>query len=257
MPKCEIRIWARRLEVLGSPEIAEADIFADTDIEAVVAPAELIVLAMPIHYMAGLVKQFPALSKGTVVTDVGSTKATVVEELSPLIEELGGVFIGSHPMAGSEKVGIEHSREDLFEGAAVVLTPVGESRDKRVEGLQKFWECLGGRVFFASPDRHDEVVASISHLPHLLSAALVRNSLQDRAGLFADLVGGGFRDTTRIAAGAPEMWAEIMVANQESLLKELDGLISELGDWKEALANLDKENLLRFLSEAKECREQV
>lgn len=257
LPKCEVRIWARRFEALHHPVIRELADFAGTDVVSVVGGAELVILAPPVQHMAGLVQEFPRLKRGAVVTDVGSTKVSVVQALKRTVEQKGGCFVGSHPMAGSEKTGINHSSEMLFENAAVIVTPE-ENQEHSPEVLQvaAFWKALGGVVTFLSPARHDEIVASISHLPHLVAAALARRALTNR-GENASLAGGGFRDTTRIASGDPAMWTGIMAANQEALISELGALIAELKHWQDALAARDEAELFRLLSLAKECRDLV
>jgi prephenate dehydrogenase len=268
-PKCELRVWARRvqsLEYIREHQLAD---WADTDLKQVVTGAELIILAMPIQFMAQVVADFPKLTNDVIVTDVGSTKVTVVSSLNDVVRDLGGTFIGSHPMAGSEKTGIEHSREDLFQGAAVIMTPLNRVQSTtqqgtinlltdgcEIERVKQFWELIGGEVTLMTPGEHDVVVAAVSHLPHLLAAALVRSVLGKNTGraLFS---GNGFRDTTRIAGGDPDMWTDIMLANREAILKELEILQDELGKWREILGSLDKDQLRRFLSEAKEIRDQI
>lgn len=230
---------------------------ANTDIGEVVSGAELVILAIPVHTMSTVVATFGELAPGTVVTDVGSTKLSVVSSLAGPVADLGGVFVGSHPMAGSEKTGISYAVPDLFEDAAVVITPESTTDVEVVNRLHAFWETLGGRVFHLTPDRHDEVVSSISHLPHLVASALARTALLGADPVHADLSGGGLRDTTRVAAGDPDMWTEIMLANQGALLGDLEEMIGELEKWKEALAKLDKETLNRLLCESKRCRELI
>ncbi|MDF1755924.1 MAG: prephenate dehydrogenase/arogenate dehydrogenase family protein [Verrucomicrobiales bacterium] len=253
-PECELRIWARRVEVL---EVIRGDGLADVatdDLADAVEGADLIVLAMPIQFMEGVVARFPELKKGCVVTDVGSTKASVVATLEGTVEGLGALFVGSHPMAGSEKTGIEHASADLFVGAPVIVT--ADSGCDSARRVAAFWETVGGRVSFMNPEEHDSVVASISHLPHLLASALVLSTLRANPAQ-ANYSGGGFRDTTRIASGDPEMWTGIMLDNQAALLSSLDDMIQELANWREALAALDKDEVHRFLSAAKECRDKI
>lgn len=255
-PECELRVWARRFEALEPLRDQSLADVADTDIEKVVAGAGLIILAMPIQYMQDIVEKFPPLSKGVVVTDVGSTKCSVVKSLSGPVRELGGVFVGSHPMAGSEKTGIDHASADLFCDAAVLVTPEGAEAGPEMAKVVEFWSVIGGRVCCIDPAEHDSVVASISHLPHLLASALVRSTIGKSAER-ASFAGGGFRDTTRIAGGDPGMWTEIMMDNRKALLAELDAFQSELTGWRDALAKLDKETVHRFLSEARESRGKV
>ncbi len=259
IPSCERRIWARRSEALADPTLDSLVSVGSTDVTEVVSGVELVILAVPIQHMRSIVDQFPQLGPGTVVTDVGSTKVSVVAELTDAVAELGGEFIGSHPMAGSEKSGMAYASAGLLEGAAVVLTPRSESAAEApaVSRLAQFWESLGGVTHLMSAVEHDHAVASISHLPHLLASALARHCLSGDGLDRARLAGGGFRDTTRVAAGEPEMWTEISLANQAALKAQLDGLIDELSSWRESLDSLDKEALRRLFSEAKKLRDQV
>ena len=236
--------------------------FASENVNEAIKGADCIILAMPTGYMRGVVEQmdpFPAGS-AVLVTDVGSVKAPVVNEIGPLVRARGGRFIGSHPMAGSEKKGLQYADPALFEKAAVVLTP-----EKKAEGdrsgdslarLTAFWESLGGIVTILSPERHDELVAAISHLPHLVAAALARSVLS-REPESGALSGGGFRDTTRVCGGPEEMWAGILSDNRKAVARQLGEFIGELESWKEALDSLDRDRLLRFLSEARQLRETL
>jgi len=254
-PKCELRVWARRVPVLQYIREHELADFADSDLHHVVNGAELLILAMPIQFMAEVVAGFPPLGKEVIVTDVGSTKTSVVDSIAGAVRDLGGFFVGSHPMAGSEKTGIEYAREDLFSGAAVIMTPTS-GKDARIDRVKDFWQLIGGVVTLMSPGQHDDIVAAISHLPHLLAAALVRSVLSPNRER-AMYSGNGFRDTTRIAGGDPEMWTDIMLANRAAISKELCALQGELERWLEALQCPDKEALRRFLSEAKEIRDDI
>ncbi len=254
-PKCELRVWARRvpaLEYIREHQLAD---FADTDLQKVISGAELIILAMPIQFMPEVVAGFPELAKDVIVTDVGSTKSSVVNSIAQAVSGLGAIFIGSHPMAGSEKTGIEHAREDLFSGASVIMTPTS-SDQTQIEKIKNFWQVIGGEVTLMSPEEHDEIVAAISHLPHLLAAALVRSVLRNNKSR-AFFSGNGFRDTTRIACGDPDMWTDIILANRAAISKELEILQDELGTWQETLRSIDKERLRSFLSEAKEIRDHI
>lgn len=257
-PGTRLSAWARRpeavAELLAAPGLVES---ASTDVNEAIAGADCLILAMPTGNMAEVVAQmapFPAGSQ-VLVTDVGSVKAPVVREIGPLVAERGGVFIGSHPMAGSEKKGLAFADASLFEKAAVILTPgdgIGWD-DPSLGQLTCFWEDLGGIVTLLDPARHDELVGAISHLPHLVAAALARSVL-GRVPEAAPLSGGGFRDTTRVAGGPEGMWAGILADNHLAVSEQLGELIRELEMWKEALDTLDRDRLLSFLSEARSLR---
>ncbi len=254
-PETSLTAWARRPEAVEElrrePGLVD---LASTDVDEAVAGADCLVLAMPTGHMASVVSRmgpFPAGSQ-VLVTDVGSVKAPVVREIGPLVRERGGVFIGSHPMAGSEKKGLAFASADLFEGAPIVLTP-GEEGSALLPRLEAFWTRLGGVVSHLSPGRHDELVAGISHLPHLVAAALARSVLAWEPGAVR-LSGGGFRDTTRVAGGPEEMWADILNDNREAVSRRLAAYLEELGAWKEALDTLDRDRLRDLLSEARELR---
>lgn len=257
-PGTRLSAWARRpeavAELLAAPGLVES---ASTDVNEAIAGADCLILAMPTGNMAEVVAQmapFPAGSQ-VLVTDVGSVKAPVVREIGPLVAERGGVFIGSHPMAGSEKKGLAFADASLFEKAAVILTPgdgIGWD-DPSLGQLTCFWEDLGGIVTLLDPARHDELVGAISHLPHLVAAALARSVLS-RVPEAAPLSGGGFRDTTRVAGGPEGMWAGIFADNHLAVSEQLGELIRELEMWKEALDTLDRDRLLSFLSEARSLR---
>lgn len=261
LPGIRLQAWARRSEVrdqLRSDE-AEIDLVSD-DLNGAVAGADLIILAMPTGFMADVVSSIGdgILTENSLVTDVGSVKGSVMREVAPLAVQKGGRFFGSHPMAGSEKKGLDFAEANLFQNASVILTPFGEGSSVTSDQsrLTRFWESLGGIVSVRDAETHDKIVAAISHLPHLVAAALARSVLGDvpEAGAFS---GGGFRDTTRVAGGPEEMWSGILSDNQAAVSERLGKLIQDLEIWKEALDNLDREQLRGFLSEARELRETL
>lgn len=257
-PEVELVAWARRSESVADLQ-AHAGLvdLATDDLSEALEGVDCIILAMPIGYMASVVERFDPLpltgdGRPVLVTDVGSVKASVVRNLSPLVREKGGEFLGSHPMAGSEKKGLEHAEAALFQGAPVILTPEGED-SAELPRLREFWQRLGAVVSVLAPNRHDDLVAGISHLPHLLAAALVRSVLSHEPKSAA-LSGGGFRDTTRIAGGPEDMWTEILVENAEAVSAQLARMLVELRLWQVALDDLDRPRLLRLLSEARQLR---
>jgi len=187
-----------------------------------------------------------------VVTDVGSVKTSVVNELEPLFPN----FIGSHPMAGSEKTGPAAATVDLFREAVCVITPTARSDSKSVERIEELWRSVGGITRRLSPELHDELVSRSSHLPHVLAAQLVNYVLEpNRPKDQALLCANGFRDTTRIASGSPEMWRDIALHNRENLIRELGGFIDGLEELRKALEKGDASRIDAFFTEARKRRD--
>jgi prephenate dehydrogenase len=203
---------------------------ATLDLHSAVADADLVILCTPLAQMKTLVKQMlPALKRGAIVTDVGSVKASVVQDLETLVARAGGHFIGSHPMAGGEKTGVSAARADLFEQSVCVVTPTIRANKIALRKVEQFWKSIGARLLVLTPETHDELVSRSSHLPHLIATTLVNYVLNpSRPKQQAALCANGFRDTTRIASGSPEMWRDIAVANQASLRVALDEFVRGL-----------------------------
>lgn len=231
---------------------------ASCDISEVVRDADLIILCTPILQMKSLVEMmFPYLKKGAIITDVGSAKARIVEELEDMVLRAGVYFVGSHPMAGSEKTGFEHAKPDLFNGAVCVVTPTQNLPSKITDKVKNFWRDIGSRVIELSPEMHDILVSRASHLPHLVAAQLVLYVLDsDHPEQQARLCATGFRDTTRIASGSPEMWKDIAVVNKEHLIKTLDEFIFKLKQLKEMLDEGNEEKIMEFFKTAKLLRDK-
>jgi prephenate dehydrogenase len=247
-----VAAWARRCEAVAElRDRALADVVS-TDLHVAVEGADLVVLCVPIDVMGGLARQIaPLLSPKTVVTDVGSVKAPVVEELRTIFADCGR-FVGSHPMAGSEQTGLTAARAELFDGAACIVTPGEHSDPEAVAAVHAFWEKLGGRVLELTPSQHDEIVAFVSHLPHLVAATLVNVVGQQNASAL-DFSGPGFRDTTRVAAGPPAMWAEILRSNQMAVRASAEAMIEKL---HEIITLLDHPApMTEFLTQAKTRRD--
>jgi prephenate dehydrogenase len=208
---------------------------ATTDLAEGVREADFVVLAAPVRVIEDLLPPLWAVAAAdAVVTDVGSSKAAIVHCAQGLAARRPLAFVGSHPMAGSEKSGYGVARADLFQGALVVVTPTEASDPRVVKRVTTFWEHLGARVTTLDPEAHDAAVAAISHLPHLVACALMDAVAREAPGALA-LAARGFRDTTRIAAGDPQMWQEIFLANRAPLahavgafrrsLEEIDRLV--------------------------------
>jgi prephenate dehydrogenase len=226
-----------------------------TDLTSGVSDADVVVLAAPVITILALLEAVAKASgPETIVTDVGSTKREIVataERLGPLR------FVGSHPMAGSEKAGYAHARVDLFHGATVVVTPGEASEPAAVKTIVALWEGVGAaRVLTLAPDVHDRAVAAISHLPHLVAFALVDAVERFEPGAF-DLAAGGFRDTTRIAASDPTMWEEIFLANREAMAAGLDVFREAIADLMRLVERGDGAALRAAIARIKTRREAL
>lgn len=247
-----VRVWARRAEVIAEFHRRCPEAATSPDLEVVVGGADLVVLCTPVGAMPALAERLrPALAAGAVVTDVGSVKAAVVGQLEPLLAG-DAAFVGSHPMAGGDQSGFDHARADLFRGAACIVTPTPRSLPAAVEKVAAFWEWLGCRVFHLPPETHDRAIARVSHLPHLVAAALVHAAADPAAPEAIELVGPGFRDSTRIAMGPAAMWDEILRENRAAVLDAIRALRSELDRVETALSQ-DK-SLAGILADARTVR---
>ncbi len=190
------------------------------DLVSGVADADFVVLCTPVRHIAQILPTVMAHVKaGAIVTDVGSTKTTIVNVGEDAGASSQGIFIGSHPMAGSEKSGVLHAQARLFEGTNCFITPTAKTPLPALATVAAWWRALGCRLAIARPERHDALVASISHLPHLVAVALVRTvaGTQEDLNLIKGIIGNGFRDTTRIASGSAQMWEDICAENIQQI----------------------------------------
>jgi prephenate dehydrogenase len=221
-----------------------------------VADADLVLLATPVGQMPEIMARIePYLGPDTVVTDGGSTKADVVAAARAHFGARVGQFVPAHPIAGAENSGASAARADLYQGKKVVLTPLPESSVLNIARVRSAWEWCGGEVHELAPAEHDKVFAAVSHLPHLLSFALV-HGLAQRADseLYFSYAASGFRDFTRIAASHPEMWRDICLANRLALLEELDRYRAQLDALHNALQAGDGAALEQTFSIARTAR---
>jgi len=233
-----IVIWARRPEVrLALRAQPWCDAVADTPEEAVRA-ASLVVLAAPVDKIPELARAIaPSLPAGAIVTDVGSVKGEIVRLASAALRP-GTHFVGAHPMAGSEKTGWEHGTATLFERRTCFVTPIATTDAPAAETVARFWRDLGLEVVTVDPNRHDEIVAHISHLPQVLASSLCA-FLSARDPSWRNFAGGGLRDTTRIASSDPKLWKTILSENRDEVLRALRDFQDELQGLQAALANRD------------------
>ncbi len=253
----EIAGFVRRAASFKDCEKAGAVDYATSDLLAAVSNSDLIILCTPLAQMVAITNQFlPALKRGAIVTDVGSVKAGVVRELESLVQKSGAHFVGSHPMAGAEKAGVAAARENLFENAVCVLTPTKKSNATAVRKLETFWKSLGARVLKLDAAQHDLLVSRTSHLPHVVAATLANLVLNPASPKTqTQLCATGFRDTTRIASGSPEMWRDIALANRKNLSQSVDGFVAELKRFQAALKKFDGNAVQKYFANAKQRRD--
>jgi len=225
-------------------------------LEGAVKEADLVILAVPVGALSStFLKLCPLIGPETVVTDVGSTKQGVIEAARVNLAEAYSRFVPGHPISGAEKSGPIAARGDLFQGKRTVLTPVKETNHEALSKVSLLWEKSGAEVHILNAALHDEVFAAVSHLPHLLSYALVDElATRTNSDLFFSYAAGGFRDFTRIAGSHPTMWRDISLANSPALLKELDAYSLKLQELRAALAKQDGAALLDMFERAQKAR---
>lgn len=230
---------------------------ATTDVAEGVRGADCVVLAATVLANETLLGQvWGAVPDGALLTDVGSTKRGIAAAAETLGATRRLAFMGSHPMAGSEKSGFEVARADLLQGATVIVTPTDASEPRAVKGITAFWEALGARVTALDPQTHDRVVAAISHLPHVLAWALV-DAVQRFEPAALSFAARGFRDTTRIAASDPLVWREILLANRDAIGASLAACRAALDDLEKLIATGDGDALEALLARVKATREAL
>ena len=219
-----------------------------TDIEAACRGSDVVVIASPVDKIAQLASQAgESLARHALITDVGSTKARIVAEVESISPAASRQFIAAHPIAGSEKTGVEYASETLLDGKAVILTPRDDAPNELIDRAKAFWLQTGSQLVSMTPAEHDERLATVSHVPHLVSSLLA--SLPDDESM--PLVGSGWKDMTRVASGDPLMWAAICQHNREAILSQIDRMADELLSLREKLACDDPASLMQWLEDAK------
>ena len=250
--------FVRRQASVAECERAGACDKAVLDLEGAVRGSDLIVFCTPLAQMRELAERMlSAVKRESVITDVGSVKGSVVNELEPLFAKAGAYFVGSHPMAGAEKTGVNAANAELFQKAVCVVTPTGATNASALQRVEEFWRSVGALPIRMTAEKHDDLVSRSSHLPHVVAAELANYVLspvhpKEQAMLCAN----GFRDTTRIASGSPEMWRDICLANRVNLARVLGVFIEDLQEFQIALNNNDTKVVEEFFSKAKERREK-
>ena len=251
-----ISVWARRAE---TRESLASTSWCDESLESIAetcSGSSLIALGAPVERIIELAERIaPTLDSNPVVTDVGSVKSKLSRHCSAALAGRAR-FIGSHPMAGSEKTGMENASTRLFEDRTCFVTPLEESDPDARDTVKSFWQDLGCHVIQENPERHDSIVANVSHLPHLLASALAGylSTALPESGQFC---GNGLLDTTRIASGDPNMWRDIVIQNRPEIVRAIDAFQDELQRFRTNIANEEDFAVLKTLADGKAFRDQL
>ena len=227
------------------------------DFEKGVKNADIIVFATPVLTYLKIAEGIkPFIKKDTVVFDVGSTKLAVTGLLTKIF---GKKFVGAHPIAGSEKTGIKCARLDLFKNTICVLTPVSQTEKRSIKIVKELMISIGSRIIQLSPSEHDKFLALTSHLPHIAAISLIQllEPLENEKPLVKFLVGSGFKDTTRVSAGSPDVWVGICKTNRENLIEECGKIINSISVIKNLLLKEDWKKLFTKFDRAKKLRESI
>jgi prephenate dehydrogenase len=243
----------RRQESLRAARRVGAVDHTTVDIEKGVAEADLVVVCTPVGRVAEDVRKAAAFChEGILITDVGSTKQSIVADLDQGLPR-GCRFLGSHPLAGSEKAGPAFARADLFEGRIAIITPTKNTRAEDFDFLEDFWQALGSVVVQLPPGEHDQALALTSHLPHLVASALI-SSMPEK---YFRLAGPGMNDTTRVASGDAELWAQIFSLNRDNVLNALEQFSVNLSALRSAVRDGNYDEIVRLLTLAKKNRDAL
>ncbi len=238
------------LGVIDSYQVSIAD---------AVKGADIVVLAIPLGSMQTVFEKIAGvISSQTVITDVGSAKASVVQVATECLGERIRQYVPGHPIAGTEKSGVEAGFASLYQNRKVILTPLDSTDKDAIETIDKMWRHCGASIEYLSVQHHDKVLAATSHLPHMLAFALVTflSGLNDHDEIFR-YAAGGFRDFTRIASGDPVMWRDVCLSNGDALLSLIDAYKDELDLVSDAIKNQDADRLLELFSKAKSERDSL
>lgn len=250
---CRVVGYGHRAQTLQDALHVGALDEAIEDAREAVRGADLVIVCTPVGLIPSLLEQVSeALAKDAVVTDVGSTKRSIVEAAETTLPD-GVHFVGSHPMAGSEKRGVQFARADLFERAVCITTPTSRTSESALGMVESFWQLLGMRTTRLNPEEHDRLLADVSHLPHVVAAALV--AMQQDAAF--DLCGKGFVDVTRIAGGDAGLWRDILLDNRDNVRRSINALREQMQQLDAMLQSGNSDELEQWLSNSADRRRRM
>ncbi|MEI7542092.1 MAG: prephenate dehydrogenase [bacterium] len=242
----------KRLQIAKSKGAATQ---VTTDYKIAITGANLVIIALPVMMIPVVFNKIkPYLSKTAIVTDMGSVKGAITEKIA--LFDTNRNFVGSHPMVGSEKAGIEYMKNNLYEKGVCIVTASAKTDKKKAEAVNKLWRLLGMRVIKMSPLEHDKCTAAISHFPHLAAFAMVaaneKNILTHK-----EAIGPGFKDSTRIAASNEELWAEIIIMNKTEILKNMKVYLNHLVFLSETIEKSRISELKQYIKKSRILRESI
>jgi len=246
------------LNLQRAVELGVIDRF-ETSVALAIEGADMVVVAVPVGAIGDMLGEVALnLDPEAVVTDVGSAKAGVINDARSALGAKLPSFVPGHPIAGTEKRGVEASSAALFEGHAVLLTPIAETRPLAVARVRAMWEATGARVIEMDAARHDQILAATSHLPHMLAYTLVDTlARMDESDAIFQFAAGGFRDFTRIASSDPTMWRDICLANGEAIVAVIEQFQTHLASVADAVRQRDGDKLMALFARAKAVRDRV
>ncbi len=228
----------------------------DLDPSKACAGADLVLFAVPVgSFVDLLIKIKGALKKNSIVTDAGSVKGRLVRDMEALMPE-GVYFVGAHPIAGSERSGIDSAGADLFQDAKCIITPTEKTDREALAKITALWETFGSVIKIINPDEHDRIYAAVSHLPHLIAYEIM-NTVADMDGSYLAFSGQGFKDTTRIASSAPELWRDICLLNKDFILESIELFKRNIDRASQYLRDSDAESIERDFRKARTLREGI
>ena len=219
--------------------------------------SEVVVISVPVGSFYSVFSEIAfSRENDSIVTDVGSTKANIIGDVKTILGGIPNWFVPGHPIAGSESSGIEFSNPDLYHNKRVVITPLNETSTEAIKVVSDFWKLQGAEVFAMSASKHDEIFASVSHLPRFLAFALLNTIAQEKNPQeFFDFSAGGFKDISRLAGSNPVLWRDIAIGNREALLLTIDQYSKNLHKIRESIFKGDSKSLIALLSRAKNTRD--
>ena len=253
----EIHLWARNEDKRATCLKSNWCNHVHESLEGAVKNSDFVIFCTPVDTIIPILKTIaPHLNPNTIVTDVGSVKESICTQASTITTNASFQFIGSHPMAGSEKSGMEHASVELLKQGTCIITPNECTDALALEKVTQFWSQLEMNPVHMSPQDHDSLIAKISHLPHIVASALAA-SLSDIPDNQFSFAGGGLKDTTRVAGGSPKLWQSIIAQNSDQILKSINQFEQSLKALKSSLAEEDLDGLHKILQDGQLVRKTI